>query len=404
MVRVLKRQPGVIQVMNGNMAAAYGAKLCRPDIVSAYPITPQTPLVEYLAKFIVEGDLNADIVEVEGEHSAMSVLEGAAMAGSRTFTGTSAQGLAFMYEAYFRASTLRFPIVMVIATRDMNSPQTVWSGQQDVLTLRDAGWIQLFAENNQEILDNVIMAYRIGEDPNVLLPVNVCYDGFYLSHLSEGVRVPPSDLVDDFLPPYAPTHQYLDPSKPVAVDPLVFGDLMIEFRYKHCAAMQTAKGVIDRVCKDFGKKFGRFYGGLTDEFHTKDAELILITMGSVTGTARVAVERLRKAGKKVGLLKIRSFRPFPSEELNGILSKCKAIGVFDRNVCFGWNTGITFVEVKAALYGAKAPPPILNFIGGLGGADIKIDHILHAFKCMEEAAAGRVFPAVTWSGLEFCDD
>jgi len=404
MVRALERQPGVIRVMNGNMAAAYGAMLCRPEIVSAYPITPQTPLVEYLAKFIVDGELQADLVEVEGEHSAMSVLEGSAMAGSRTFTGTSAQGLAFMYEAYFRASTLRLPIVMVVATREMNSPQTVWSGQQDVLTLRDAGWVQLFAENNQEILDNVIMAYRIAEDPEVLLPVNVCYDGFYLSHLSEGVRVPPPDLVDRFLPPYVPAHRYLDPAKPVAIDPLVFGDLMMEFRFKHCAAMEMAQGAITRISEEFGEQFGRYWGGLIDEFRTEDAEFVLITMGSVTGTARVAVEQLRKAGEKVGLIKIRSLRPFPGDELRKALTGRRAVGIIDRNVCFGWNSGITFVEVKAALYGEKAPPPILNFIGGLGGADIKIDHILQAFKSMEQAAAGQPVSAVSWLGLEFCDD
>jgi len=403
MVSRPERQPGVVQVMNGNMAAAVGAKLCRPEIVSAYPITPQTPLVEYLAKFIVDGELNADFVEVEGEHSAMSVLEGAAMAGSRTFTGTSAQGLAFMYEAYFRASTLRFPIVMVVATRDMNSPQTVWSGQQDVLTLRDAGWIQLFAENNQEILDDVIMAYRIAENPEVLLPVNVCYDGFYLSHLSEGVRVPPAKLVDRFLPPYAPARNLFDPANPAAIDPLVFGDLMMEFRYKHGAAMETAQQILSQVTEEFGRTFGRFYGGLIEEFRMDDAEIVLITMGSVTGTARVAVERFREQGRKVGLIKIRTFRPFPKAALRKALAGRKAIGVVDRNVCFGWNAGLTFVEIQAALYGQKAPP-ILDFIGGLGGGDIKIDHLLQAGRTLEEAAAGQPVPQVTWLGLEFADE
>lgn len=401
MIRVLEKQPGARKVMNGNMAAAYGAKLSKPEVVSAYPITPQTPLVEYLAKFAADGELDAAMAEVEGEHSAMSLLQGASLAGSRTFTGTSAQGLAFMYEAYFRASTLRLPIVMVVATREMNSPQTVWGGQQDILTLRDAGWIQLFAENNQEILDFVIMAYKIAEDADVLLPVNVCYDGFYLSHLSEEIIVPPQDLVDRFLPPYAPTHYKLDLDRPVAIDPMTLGDLMMEYRYKHCAAMEKAREVIARVGLEFGESFGRSYGGLIEEFNMDDAELALITTGSVTGTARVAVKRAREAGKKVGLIKIRTFRPFPKVELRTALVGRKAVGVIDRNVCFGWNAGITFVEVKAALDGAAKAPPVIDFIDGLGGADITLDHIQNAIGIVEKKGAGEATEEVTWLGVDF---
>jgi pyruvate ferredoxin oxidoreductase alpha subunit/phenylglyoxylate dehydrogenase alpha subunit len=396
MIRVDEKQVGKIKVMNGNMAAAYGARLCKPEIISAYPITPQTPLVEYLAEFVANNELDATMVEVEGEHSAMSVLQGAAIAGSRTFTGTSAQGLAFMYEAYFRSSTLRLPMVMVVATREMNSPQTVWSGQQDILTLRDAGWIQLFMENNQEIIDTVVMAYKIAEHPDVLLPVNVCYDGFYLSHLSEGVIIPPQDLVDSFLPPYTPNHLYLDPERPIAIDPLTLGNLMMEFRSKHCAAMGRARKVITEVGHEFGEIFGRYYGNLIEQFQMDDAELVLITTGSVTGTAKVAVKRAREAGKKIGLIKLRTFRPFPIDDLKKALNGRKAVGVIDRSVCFGWNAGITFVEVKAALNGIGPNPPLVNFIGGLGGADIRVDHIGAAIEIIEGTAEGFIPQEVTW--------
>ena len=236
-----------VRVMDGNMAAAYGAMLCKPTVLAAYPITPQTPLVEYLASFVTDGKLKAEMVEVESEHSALSVLHGACLAGGRVFTGTSSQGLALMYEPYIRTSTLRLPIVMAIANREMISPQTVWGGQQDAVTLRDAGWIQIYCENNQEIIDSIVMGYRIAEDKGVLLPLNVCYDGFYLSHMSEGVIVPPQRLVDGFLPPFTIDHIKLDPREPMSVDPLTPGDLLTEYRFKHVEAMERAKEVIDRV-------------------------------------------------------------------------------------------------------------------------------------------------------------
>lgn len=387
-----------IIVVDGNKAAALGALLSKPMMVAAYPITPQTPLVEYLSQFVADGLLDADLVEVEGEHSALSVLQGASLAGGRVFTGTSGQGLAFMYEPYIRTAPLRLPIVMVIATRDGISPQCVWGGQQDAITVRDGGWIQIFVENNQEILDTVIMAYRIGEDPEVLLPVNVCYDGFYLSHMSEAVKVPDQALVDRFLPPYHPTHVKLDPEIPMSVDPLTPGLLFTQYRQGHLEGQERAKAVIERVDEEFGQIFGRSYGGLIENYRMEDAEIALVAMGSPCGTGKVSVDRARERGIKVGLVKVRSLRPFPKERLFSSLKRMNAIGVIDKNVCFGWGTGVLYVELSAALRGLNIP--ILDFIGGLGGSDITFDHFEMAIDKTVEASVEEPSQNVYWFGLD----
>jgi pyruvate ferredoxin oxidoreductase alpha subunit/phenylglyoxylate dehydrogenase alpha subunit len=385
-------------VVDGNKAAALGAVLSRPMMVAAYPITPQTPLVEYLSQFIADGVLDADLVEVEGEHSALSVLQGASLAGGRVFTGTSGQGLAFMFEPYIRTAPLRLPIVMVIATRDGISPQCVWGGQQDAVTVRDGGWIQIFVENNQEILDTVIMAYKIGEDPEILLPVNVCYDGFYLSHMSEAVKIPDQTLVDRFLPPYKPTHVKLDPEMPMSVDPLTPGILFTQYRQGHLEAQEKAKAVIERVDEEFGHLFGRSYGGLVENYRMEDAEIALVAMGSPCGTGKVAIDRIREKGIKAGLVKVRALRPFPRERLLDSLSGVKAIGVIDKNVCFGWGTGVLYVELSAALQSLSIP--ILDFIGGLGGSDITFDHFEFAMNRVLQAMKEEVSQTVHWFGLD----
>jgi len=388
-----------IRVMDGNMAAAYGAVLCRPTVLAAYPITPQTPLVEYLSDFIASGRLTAEMVEVESEHSALSVLHGACLAGGRVFTGTSSQGLALMYEPYIRTSTLRLPIVMAIANREVISPQSVWGGQQDAVTLRDAGWIQIFCENNQEILDSIIMGYRIAEANSVLLPLNVCYDGFYLSHMSEAVNVPSQDLVDRFLPPFRIEHIKLDPAEPMSVDPLTPGDLLTEYRWKHVQAMERAKEAIDLIDLEFAALFGRHYGGQVGTYRADDAEFLLVTMGSATGTARVAIDLAREEGIPAGLLKIRALRPFPHEKVIETARGKRVIAVIDRNVCFGWAAGAVFMEVGSALNKAGITAAMLNFIGGLGGSDITVEHIVHIIRRMAETSCT---PAknVSWLGVD----
>ncbi len=363
-----------VAIMNGNKAAAIGAALVGPDVIAAYPITPQTPIVEYLTQFAADGKLDCGMSEVESELSAMSILTGASLAGSRTFTATSSQGLSLMYEPYFRASTLRLPIVMAIVNREMISPQTVWGGPQDSLSVRDAGWLQIYVEDNQEILDMIIQAFKIAENKEVLLPINICYDGFYLSHMTERVIIPEEEKVKDFLPEYKPEHIKLDPEQPMAVDPLTNGDLLMEYRNKHLAAQQSALQVIENVDKEFEELFGRGYGGLIEEYRCEDAELAVVTMGSMTGAAKEAVDNKRRQGLKVGLVKIRALRPFPSARVLKALQSMEAFGVVDRNVSFGWNTGIVYQEVHSALYEYQGFIPSVPFIGGLGGEDITVSH------------------------------
>ncbi|RKL62287.1 phenylglyoxylate dehydrogenase [Thermoanaerobacteraceae bacterium SP2] len=387
----------MIDVLNGNKAAAIGAKLSRPGVIAAYPITPQTPIVEYLTEFVANGELDSFMSEVESEHSAMSVVTGASLAGSRVFTATSSQGLSLMYEPYFRASTLRLPIVMAIVNREMISPQTVWGGPQDSLTLRDAGWIQIYVEDNQEILDMIIQAYRIAEDKRVLLPVNICYDGFYLSHMTERVEIPDQKTVDEFLPPYMPEHIILDPERPMAVDPLTHGFLLMEYRGKHLKAQQNALEVINEVNELFDRKFGRNYGGVVEKYRTDDADAVIITVGSMTGAAKDAVDEMREAGYGIGLLKIRSVRPFPKKWVVEAVKGKKGFGVVDRNVSFGWNTGIIYQEVKSALYELGEKLPAVPFIGGLGGEDITVDHFKDAIKVIyDHIKAGEIAQKTYW--------
>lgn len=387
-----------IKVLEGNEAAAYGAMLCQTDVICAYPITPQTSLLDYLFQFKADGLLKAEMVAVESEHSAMSAVIGAAKAGGRTFTSTSSQGLAFMYEPYIDASTGRLPIVMVIATREMQSPLGVASSEQDAILARDGGWIMINVESCQEILDGVIMAYRLAEDPEILLPVNVCYDGFYLSYLSEPVNLPAQEEVERFLPPFKPS-TYLDPQMPMT-NPYCVGELPSKYRYGHLAAMQRAKMKLEEIDREFQNTFGRSYGGQIEQYRCEDADIVLIAMGSCVGTARVVVDNKRDQGLKVGLIKIRMFRPFPREKILDALNGKKAVGLIDRNVCFGWGSGTLFIELKAALFNSDTRIPLLNFIAGLSGLDITLQHIERAIDAIESAAQGKPYQEVTWLDLE----
>lgn len=386
-----------VEVLNGNMAAAWAARLSRPEVVAAYPITPQTPVVEYLTQFHVDGVLPCKMSEVESEHSAMSILTGASLTGVRCYTATSSQGLALMYEPYFRASTLRLPIVMNIVNREMISPQTVWGGPQDSLTLRDAGWIQIYVEDNQEILDATIQAFRIAENPDVLLPVNVCYDGFYLSHMSERVELPEQEKVDAFLPPYRSRHMILDPDEPRAIDPLTNGRLLMEYRRKHMTAQQAALSVIERTDREFLATFGRGHGGLVEEYRCEDAEYLVLSLGSVCGAIKEVIDGMRARGIRIGLLRIRTLRPFPRERVVAALEGKKGFGVIDRNVSFGTNTGILYQEVRAALYSSDKRYPAISFIGGLGGEDMTLDLVAQALgETVANTEAGGVADEARW--------
>lgn len=386
------------RVLTGNAAAAYAVRLCKPDVICAYPITPQTELIETLYRFQADGSLGAEMVEVEGEHSAMSVLIGATSVGGRAFSATSAQGLFFMFEPYIFAALQRLPIVMVNVNREAMSPTTVASSEQDIMLVKDTGWIQLHAESCQEILDTIIMAYRLAEDPQVMVPVTVSYDGYYLSYFSEVVDIPPQEAVDQFLPRREMSPK-LDPQTRMTIAP--FGDALVpEYRYKHLAALQRSKEKLEQIDGEFQQAFGRGYGGQIEEYRCDDADIVLVTMGSCTGTARVMIDRKRDEGLKVGLVKTRMFRPFPRERLQSALQAKKAIGVVDRSVCFGWSCGHLMVELKAALNGMKPQPLLLNFIGGLAGADITLQHIGGIIDTVHSAAQGRQYEEVAFLDLE----
>jgi pyruvate/2-oxoacid:ferredoxin oxidoreductase alpha subunit len=387
------------KVMTGNAAAAYAAMLCRPNVIAAYPITPSTEILEVLYRFQAEGRLQSKMTEPEGEHSVMSILISATAAGARTFSATSAQGLFFMYEPYIFAAAHRLPIVMVNANRE-TPPAAVASSGQDIMMVKDAGWIQIHVESCQEILDTIIMAYKLAEDPEILLPVTMAYDGYYLSYYSEAVDIPSQKKVDQFLPRRERSPR-LDPETPMTMQPTVSVQMFTEYRVKHMAALQRAKTKLEEIEGEFQRVFGRSYGGQMEEYRCDDADIVLVALGSCVGTAKVMVDRKRDEGLKVGLVKVRLFRPFPRERLITALRGKKAIGVIDRNVCFPWNCGHLLVELKAALMNDLWERiPLLNFIGGLNGGDITLEHMARAIDTVNLAAQGKAYQEVTFFELE----
>jgi pyruvate ferredoxin oxidoreductase alpha subunit/phenylglyoxylate dehydrogenase alpha subunit len=390
-------------VCDGNEAAAWGVALSRPDVVAVYPITPQSSLAEYVSQFVADGIIQADLMDVEGEHSVLSVLQGACLAGARTFTASCGQGLAFMFEPYFRTPPLRLPMVMSIVTRDGITPQCVWGGQQDAMTVREVGWVHMYCESVQEILDTMVMAFKIAEDREVMLPVNVNHDGNYLSYGVEKVEMPDQEAVDDFLGEKNTNwHVALDPERPMAVDPLTGGAggpgpaLFVRYRKGSCKAMQNALEVISEVHQEWGKRFGRHHAPLVEEYRLEGAEYAIVTIGSMTGAGKDAVDLAREAGEKVGLIKIKTVRPFPVQALRQALSKVNAVGVVDRSVSFGWNCGPVFQELLSTLYLVDKRMPAVSFIGGLAGADITVEHFNGAIESTAKALRGEVFSEPIW--------
>lgn len=397
-----------VEVCDGNKAVAYGAKLCRPDVVAVYPITPQSAVAEWLSRWYDEGVLDAEVVRVEGENSSMGICCSASLCGGRVFTATSSWGLLFMYDGLHYAAGYRIPVVMTNANRETPGIFTIGNSSQDMMSMRDTGWVLLNVESCQEILDAVIMAYRMAEDPDILLPVMVCYDGFYLSYRKEPIEIPRQEDVDNFLAPLAKSKRmYLDPDNPSVFGlpsffPIDEGEGCTEFRYRHSAALERVKAKIEAVDSDFEKIFGRSYQGQLEEYRTDDAEIVLIATGSCVGTAKVVVDKKRQEGLKVGLIKIRLLRPFPKERLAQALQGKKAIGVIDRSVCFGWHCGHLYMELKAALAFGSLPAtvPTLDFIAGLANLDITEEHIERAIELTATASQGEAVKEVTWLSLE----
>jgi pyruvate ferredoxin oxidoreductase alpha subunit len=361
-------------VMEGSHAIAEAARVCRPAVVSAYPITPQTHIVEDLSTMIANGELtNCEYVRTESEFSAASVVQGAQATGARTFSATSSQGAVLMYEVLFSIAGLRLPCVIAMANRAVSSPINIWNDHQDAISARDNGWIQIWAEDNQEAADMIIQAYKIAEDRRVQLPVMVNLDGFLITHLYEPVETYDQKVVDEFLPPYNPEYK-LDPKDPITMGALAQPEYYTEARYMVHNAQIRAKPIIEEVATEFGKKFGRYKGGLIDTYKMEDAEVALIGMGSILGTMKDAVDELRNAGLRVGIVKVRCFRPFPVEALRKALEKAKVVCVLDRNISLGAE-GALFMELKAAMYNASASPTMLGFIIGLGGRDVTVGDI-----------------------------
>lgn len=400
----MKVKEGQVKVITGNSAAAHAVRLCRPDVVASYPITPMSELVEQLSQFHADGLLDAEMVEVEGENSAMNVVVGTSMAGGRAFTATSAAGLAFMFDAFLVAAGYRAPVVMVNVNREMTSIFSVSSGQQDIWTVRESGWVQIAVEDCQEILDAVIMAFRLAEDYDIQLPVMVCYDGYYLSFNAEAVEIPPIEEVDNFLAPLKqqPARARIVPGQPLSCTHGILEGFM-ELRYKHCKAMARATQKLDEIDLEYARHFGRSYGGQIEEYRTEDADIVLLTSGSVTGTARTVIDAKREQGLKVGLVKLRMFRPFPRERLKQALKGKKAIGIIDRSVCFGWDSGPMYVELRA-LTPDIGIIPMLNYIDGLANLDITVPHIERVVDEVHAAAQGQPYQEVTWIPMEEQDN
>jgi pyruvate ferredoxin oxidoreductase alpha subunit len=351
-----------------SLAIAEAAKLARADVVAAYPITPQTHIVEHLAELVADGEMDAQYIPVESEHSAMSACLGASAAGARTFTATAGQGLELMHEVLYVASSMQLPVVMTVANRALSAPLSVWGDHSDVMSVRDTGWIQIFAENGQETVDNIMCAFRIGEDRRVLLPVMIHLDGFYLSHVIEPVLFPDQSQVDKFIPPYQhpmPLH----PDKPVTMG--AFGPPIIYAETKKAQEvnLEASKEVILQCWAEFGKTFKRYYSPV-ESYHSEDARVLLLTMGSFSETAMTAIDKMRGEGREVGLIRIRLWRPFPFKEIRQAVRNAETLIVLDRALSFGGPGGPVCSEVRSALYGEDKKPKVIGFVGGLGGRDI----------------------------------
>ena len=378
-------------VITGNHTVSYGAKLARAEVIAAYPITPQTEVVEKLANMVSDKELEAKFIKVESEHSAMAACIGASAAGARSFTATSSQGLALMHEMLHWAANARMPVVMANINRSMGPPWNIWADQTDSLAQRDTGWLQFYCSSNQEILDTIIQAYKVCE--KVRLPGMVVLDAFFLSHTSEAVDIPPQHLVDKYLPPYDPEYK-LDVDDPHTFGGLTGPDWYYELRYKIQEAMDDALDLIKKADDEFKSMFGRGYG-LVERYRSDDAETLLIVSGSMAQTAKEAVDIMRKKGERVGLLRARLFRPFPKDEIRDGAKNAKRVGVIDRNISFG-SEGIFFQEVKSALCNEKRRVPVHGFIAGLGGRDVVTDDFVNIVSDLQKKKLGEII----WVGVK----
>lgn len=353
-----------------SLAIGEAVKLADVDVVAAYPITPQTHIVEHIAELVANGELEASYIPVESEHSAMSACLGSSAVGARTFTATAGQGLELMHEVLYVAASMQLPMVMAVANRALSAPLSVWGDHSDAMAVRDTGWIQIFAENGQDVFDNVLCGFRIGEDPKVLLPVMVHLDGFHLSHMIEPILIPEQSEVDKFLPPYK--HPLaLDPKKPVTMGAFAPPIVYSETRKAQETNLQASKEIILKSWDEFAAIFERRYSPV-ESYRTEGAKVLLLTMGSFSETAMETIDKMRNEGKDVGLVRFRLWRPFPTEELREAVREAETLVVFDRALSFGGHAGPVCSEVRSALYNLDKKPRVASIIGGLGGRDVTV--------------------------------
>lgn len=386
--------------MSGNEAMAVAMKQINPDVVAAFPITPSTEVPQYFSTFVADGAVDTEFVAVESEHSAMSACVGAQAAGGRAMTATSANGLALMWEVLYIAACSRLPIVLACVNRTLSGPLNIHNDHSDSMGARDSGWIQLYSENNQEAYDNMLMANRIGEHKDVRLPVMVCQDGFITSHAIENIELVEDDIVKAFVGEYHPENYLLDRDNPIAVGPLDLQAHCFEHKRQQAEGMKNAKKVILEVSKEFEKLTGRKYD-LFEEYMTEGAEAVIVVLNSTAGTAKYVVDRMRAAGKKVGLVKPRVFRPFPADEIAAALSKFKAVAVMDKADSFNAAGGPLFTDVTSAMF-AKGVfgPKVVNYIYGLGGRDVKADDIEYVFnELLKTAGSGKADSVYNYLGV-----
>ena len=374
---------GIRERLSGNEASAIAMKQINPDVVAAFPITPSTEIPQYFSTFVSNGKVDTEFIAVESEHSAMSACIGAEAAGGRAMTATSSNGLALMWEMIFIASSTRLPIVMPLVNRAISGPLNIHNDHSDAMGIRDSGWIMLFSENNQEAYDNLIMAHRIAEHKDVMLPLTVCQDGFITSHSIENIELIEDDKVKEFVGKYQPEHYLLNSKEPIAVGPMDLQAYLFEHKYQQAEAMRNAKKVILEVAANFEKMTGRKYG-LFEEYKLDDAEIAIVCMNSTAGTTKDVVDSLREKGIKAGLLKLRVFRPFPAEEIAKALEHVKAVAVLDKAESLNACGGPLFTDVTSGMYANKLHVPTVGYTYGIGGRDTTTKDIEKVYEDLQE--------------------
>lgn len=384
--------------LSGNEAVAEALRQINPDVMPAFPITPSTEIPQYFSKFVANGQVDTEFIPVESEHSAMSAAIGAEAAGARTLSATSSCGMAYMWEELYIAASNRLPIALALVNRALSGPININCDHSDSMGARDAGWIQIYAENNQEAYDNMVQAFRIAEHKDVRLPIMVCQDGFITSHAVENITLLEDEEVKNFVGEYHPEHYMLNPQETMAIGPYSVTNYYMEAKRAQAEGLHNAKRVIKEVADEFAKISGRQYGWF-EEYQMEDAEYAMVLIGSAAGTAKDAVDKLRAEGKKVGLIKIRMFRPFPAEEIAQALKNVKAVALMDRTESYNDHGGPIGAEVMAALFRAKISCEAINYVYGLGGRDVRVEHIEEVFAELEKVAAEGTDSAYRYMGL-----